>query len=79
MAFCLCRRGKRRPIVVCEHKRLQLSHPVKAGGDRQAWVRLQMPLETTLVEVGVIERAQDRGQAAHRPDELKRWSDNVDL
>src|SRR5450432_42808 len=38
-----------------------------------------MPLETSFVELGVIEGAEDWSQPAHRPDELKRWRDNVDL
>ena len=65
-------------VVVGEEARLQLADPVPAGGERQARIRLQMLLEPLLVEPGVVEGAEDRGQAAQRPDQLELPGDPVD-
>ncbi len=65
-------------MVAGEDARLQLADPVPAGGEREARIRLQMLLEPLLVEPGVVEGAEDRGQAAQRPDQLELPGDPVD-
>ena len=77
-AFRFRRRGDGGGVVVGEDARLQLADPVRAGGDRQARILFQMPLEPALVEPGVVEGAEDRRQAAQRPDELELCGDEVD-
>ena len=57
---------------------LQLADPVPAGGLHQVRIRLQMALELHLVELGVIEAAELRRQAAQRPDQLELPGDPVD-
>src|SRR6195256_677942 len=92
MVLCPLEEGWRRPeeavrlrrrrdsgsVVVGEDARLQLADPVPAGGEREAWIPLQMLLEPLLVEPGVVEGAEDRGQAAQRPDQLELPDDPVD-
>ena len=77
-AFCFRRRRDRGGVVVGEDACLQLADPVQAGGDRQARIALQMPLEPLLVEPGVVEAAECRRQAAQRPDQLELCGDEVD-
>ncbi len=77
-AFCLRRRRDGGGVVAGEDARLQLADPVPAGGSRQARIRLQMPLEPLLVELGVVEAAELRRQTAQRPDQLELRGDDVD-
>ena len=77
-AFRFRRRRDGGGVVVGEDACLQLADPVQAGGDRQARICLQMPLELLLVEPGVVEAAECRRQAAKRPDQLELCGDEVD-
>ena len=68
-------RGNGAGVVAGEEPRLQLANPVPAGGDRHARILLEVSLELLLVEAGVIERAESRGQAAQGPDQLELCGD----
>ena len=61
-----------------EDPRLQLADPVPAGGERQARIGRQMLLKPLLVEPGIVEAPEARGQPAQGPDQLKLRGDPVD-
>src|SRR5256885_16896926 len=82
-----CRHPKKSPRVFCrfdggsvrtrEEARLQLADPVPAGDDSQPRILRQMLLEPALVELGVVEGDELRGQAAEGPDESELSGDAV--
>ncbi|MFY0533372.1 hypothetical protein [Nannocystis pusilla] len=65
-------------MVAGEVARLQLVGPIQACGEGQAQITLQMPLESALVELRVVEGAEVRGQPAEGSDEPELSHDAVD-
>src|SRR6266540_1376493 len=60
-----------------EEAPLQLADEVPAGDESQPRIRRQMLLEPALVELGIVERVELRGQAAEGPDESQLSGDDV--
>src|SRR5437588_759523 len=60
-----------------EEARLKLADEVPAGDESQPRILRQMLLEPALVELGIVERVELRGQAAEGPDESQLSSDDV--
>jgi hypothetical protein len=82
-----CRHPKKSPRVFCrfdggsvrarEKAGLQLADEVPAGDDSKPRILRQMLLEPALVELGVVEGDELRGQAAEGPDESQLSGDAV--
>src|SRR5437016_5815196 len=60
-----------------EEAGLQLADEVPAGDESQPRILRQMLLEPALVELGIVERVELRGQAAEGPDESQLSGDDV--
>jgi len=76
----VCVRGRRDGgnVGTREEARLQLPEPVQEGDDRVALVFGQLLLETALVELGIVEGAELRSEAAEGLDEHEVHADEVD-
>ena len=72
------RRRRNRGRIVGKGAGLQLADPVPGRGVHQLRIGFQTALELLLVEVGIIEAAERRRQAAQRANQLELPNDPVD-